>query len=102
MSSTASALILPSKLVLSVLLLSTPVWADKATELEYAVSQVLEQEGALFVSYDVDESGKLSVLFGANEPDWRIRKTVKALQSRPDIPPGFFWTRTDTEFCAIR
>jgi hypothetical protein len=91
-----------SKLIFSLLLLNAPVWADSIAELDYAVSQVLEQQGALFVSYDIDQSGRLSVLFGANEPDWRVNKTVKALQSRPDIPPGFFWARTDAEFCAIR
>lgn len=93
----------PDKLIFSLLLLaSVNVWAGNLAELEYAVSQVLEQEGALFVTYDIDESGKVSVLFGSNEPDWRIRNTVKALQSNPDIAPGLFWVKLDTEFCAIR
>lgn len=95
-------MIRPNKLALSILLLSAPVWAGSNAALEYAVSQVLEREGALFVSYDIGESGKVSVLFGANEPEWRVQSTIKALQSHPDIAPGLFWTRTDTEFCAIR
>lgn len=91
-----------NKLALSILLLSASVWAGNNAALEYAVSQVLEREGALFVSYDINASGKVSVLFGANEPEWRVKNTVKALQSHPDIGPGLFWARTDTEFCAIR
>lgn len=84
------------------MLLGAPAWAASPAELEYVVKQVLEQEGALFVTYSVSDNGKVSVLFGKNEPDWRVQTTVQALQSHPDIPPGFFWTKTDTEFCAIR
>ena len=53
------------------------------------------------MSYSVGDSGRLTLLFGANEPDWRIEKTVQALQSHPDIP-GLTWTRTETDFCPIR
>ncbi len=82
-------------------LLAQPVLAGQP-ELDYAVNRVLEAEGALFVSRHIDENGKISVLFGANEPEWRMRNTVKALQSHPDIAPRLFWARIDTEFCAIR
>lgn len=84
------------------MLLGASALAATPAELEYVVKQVLEQEGALFVSYSVSDSGKVSVLFGKNEPDWRVQTTVQALQSHPDIQPGFFWAKTDTEFCAIR
>ena len=90
------------KPALALLLLSAPAWAGKAAELEYAVNQILEREGALFVEYDIAENGKVTVLFGANEPEWRMRNTVKALQSHPDIATRLFWNRTDSEFCAIR
>lgn len=86
----------------SLLMLGAPTWAGNTAVTEYAVSQVLEQEGALFVSYNIDENGKISVLFGTNEPEWRMRNTVKALQSHPDIAARLFWSRIDTEFCAIR
>ena len=95
-------MILLVKLVLSILWLYTPAWASSTGELEYAVSQILAQEGALYVSYDIAENGKVSMLFGANEPEWRVRNTVQALQSHPDIAAVLFWTRTDSEFCAIR
>jgi hypothetical protein len=84
------------------LLLNASAWAATPAELDLLVKQVLEQEGALFVTYNVSESGKVSVLFGKNEPDWRVQSTVKALQSHPDIAPAFFWARIDSEFCAIR
>ena len=90
------------KLAYLLLLFGTPAWAGEIAALEYAVGQVLEQEGALFVEYDIGDSGKVSVLFGANEPEWRMRNTVKALQSHPDIAARLFWSRTDAEFCAIR
>lgn len=84
------------------LLLNVSAWAATPAELDLLVNKVLEQEGALFVTYSVSESGKVSVLFGKNEPDWRVQGTVKALQSHPDIAPGLFWARIDSEFCAIR
>lgn len=90
------------KLALALLLSSTPAWAGKAVEFEHAVNHILEREGALFVDYDIAKNGKVTVLFGANEPEWRMRNTVKALQSHPDIAADLFWSRTDSEFCAIR
>lgn len=91
-----------AKLAFALLLLSTSVWAGKTDELEYAVGQILAREGALFVEYDIAQNDKVTVLFGANEPEWRMRNTVKALQSHPDIAARLFWSRTDAEFCAIR
>lgn len=89
----------PALLIL--FLLAQPVLASQP-ELDYAVSRVLEAKGALFVSHHIDDNGKISVLFGANEPEWRVKNTVEALQSHPDIASRLFWARTDTEFCAIR
>jgi hypothetical protein len=96
------AMNLANRFALFLIFLGAPVWAAQPAEVEYMVRQVLEQQGALYVTYNIDGNGKVSVLFGANEPDWRIKKTVEALQSRPDIPPGLFWVKTDTELCAIR
>ncbi len=89
------------KLVMFLLALGPPIWAAQPAEVEYTVNQVLAQEGALFVNFSVGNSGNVIMLFGSNEPDWRIEKTVKALQSHPDIP-GLTWVKTDTEFCSIR
>lgn len=82
-------------------LLILPAWAATPAEIEYTVQQILAREGALFVIYDVYDSGRVSLMFGVNEPGWRIEKAVKALQSHPDIP-GLTWTKTDTDFCPIR
>jgi len=102
-------------------LLSLPAWAATPTEInlgaatpteinhsagslaetEYLVQQTLAREGALFVSYSITDSGKVMLLFGVNEPDWRIQKAVQALQSRPEIP-GVTWIKADTDFCPIR
>jgi hypothetical protein len=87
--------------ILSALLVSTPLWAATTAEIEYVVQKTLALEGALFVSYSIADSGRVTLLFGINEPDWRIEKTVQALQSRPDIP-GLTWVKTDTDFCPIR
>lgn len=86
----------------ALLMLGTPAWAGNTAETEYAVGQILAQQGALFVSYHIGENGKISVLFGANEPEWRVKNTVEALQSHPDLAGRLFWSRTDSEFCAIR
>ena len=83
------------------LLFSPSLWAATPAQIEYAVQQTLSQEGALFVNYTVYDSGRVGLLFGLNEPDWRIEKTVKALQSHPDIT-GLTWVKTDTDFCPIR
>jgi hypothetical protein len=91
-----------NKFVLLMLFLCTPVWAANPAEVEYTLGQVLEQEGALYLDYSIGENGKVIVVFGANEPDWRIKNTVKALQSHPYIPPGLMWTKTNIEFCTIR
>jgi hypothetical protein len=95
----------------SALLVSLPAWAvtpaeikhgaAPLAEIEYLVQQTLAREGALFVSYSIGDSGKVILVFGANEPDWRIQKAVQALQSRPEIP-GVTWIKTDTDFCPIR
>jgi len=92
-------------------LLSLPAWAATPTEInhsagslaetEYLVQQTLAREGSLFVSYSITDSGKVMLLFGVNEPDWRIQKAVQALQSRPEIP-GVTWIKADTDFCPIR
>ena len=87
--------------LLPALLFSLPVWAASPAQIEYAVQHVLAREGALFVSYTVYDSGRVGLMFGVNEPDWRIEKTVKALQSHPDIP-SVTWIKTDTDFCPIR
>jgi hypothetical protein len=76
-------------------------WAATPVEVEYTVQQILAHEGVLFVDYSIGESGKIIVLFGINEPDWRIEKAVKALQSHPDIK-DLTWVKTDTDFCPIR
>jgi hypothetical protein len=78
-----------------------PAWAATPAEIEYAVQQIMAREGALFVDYSIGGSGKVILLFGINEPDWRIEKTVKALQSHPDIK-DLTWVKTDTEFCPVR
>ncbi len=75
--------------------------AATPAEIEYAVQGVLAREGALFVDYEVDDDGRAHVLFGSNEPAWRVEKAVQALQSHPDIP-GLVWTRLDTELCPVR
>jgi hypothetical protein len=93
---------LSASFILFALLQNMPVWAASPAELEYAVIQVLAQEGALYLTYSISDGGKVIVLFGANEPDWRIKNTVKALQSHPDIAPGLIWSKTDVEFCVIR
>lgn len=94
-------MILSGKYALSILLISLPVWAAKPAEVEYSLLEVFAKEGALYVEYSIGDDGKVIVLFGKNEPDWRIAKTVQALQSRPDIP-GISWVKTDAEYCAIR
>ena len=78
-----------------------PLWAATPAQVEYAVQQVLASEGALFVDYHIGDKGKVIVLFGANEPDWRIEKAIKALQSHPAIQ-DLTWVKTDTDFCPIR
>lgn len=88
--------------LLMTLLAAPPALADETSELEYAVGRILEREGALFVDYEIAGNGKVTVLFGANEPEWRMRNTLKALQSHPNIAPALFWSRIDSEFCAIR
>jgi hypothetical protein len=96
-------MMLPGKLARSLLLLfAMPAWAATPAELEYALIQILAQEGALYLTYNINDRGKVVVLFGANEPDWRVKNTVKALQSHPDIGPGLVWSKTDIEFCVIR
>lgn len=82
-------------------LLGLRVWAGSPAETEYLVQQTLAREGALFVSYSIGDNGNVILVFGGNEPDWRIQKAVQALQSRPDIP-GVTWIKTDTDFCPIR
>ena len=78
-----------------------PAFATTPAEVEYAVQSVLAREGALFVDYDVGEDGRAHVLFGSNEPAWRVEKSVKALQSHPGIP-GLVWTQLDSELCPVR
>ena len=78
-----------------------PAFAATPAEVEYAVQGVLTREGALFVDYDVGEDGRAHVLFGSNEPAWRVEKSVKALQSHPGIP-GLVWTQLDSELCPVR
>ncbi len=78
-----------------------PAFAATPAEVEYAVQGVLAREGALFVDYDVGEDGRAHVLFGSNEPAWRVEKSVKALQSHPGIP-GLVWTQLDSELCPVR
>lgn len=78
-----------------------PAFATTPAEVEYAVQGVLAREGALFVDYDVGEDGRAHVLFGSNEPAWRVEKSVKALQSHPGIP-GLVWTQLDSELCPVR
>lgn len=89
------------RLFLTALLFSLPVWAATPAQIEYTVQQILAREGALFVDYSIGDSGKVILLFGINEPDWRIEKAVKALQSHPDIK-DLTWVKTDTDFCPIR
>ncbi len=78
-----------------------PAFAATPAEIEYAVQGVLAREGALFVDFEVGDDGRAMLLFGSNEPAWRVEKAVQALQSHPDIP-GLVWTRLDTELCPVR
>jgi hypothetical protein len=82
-------------------LLALPAAAATTAEIEYRVQQTLTLTGALFVDYDVGEDGQAHVLFGSNEPAWRVEKSVKALQSHPGIP-GLVWTQLDSELCPVR
>jgi hypothetical protein len=82
-------------------LLALPAVAATPAEIEYRVQQTLTLTGTLFVDFDVDEDGRAHVLFGSNEPAWRVEKAVKALQSLPGIP-GLVWTQLDTELCPVR
>ncbi|HQT00800.1 MAG: hypothetical protein B7Y26_07935 [Hydrogenophilales bacterium 16-64-46] len=81
--------------------LALPASASSPAEIEYRVQQTLTSSGTLFVDFDVDEDGRAHVLFGSNEPAWRVEKAVKALQSQPGIP-GLVWTQLDTELCPVR
>ena len=83
------------------LTLALPAAAATTAEVEYRVQQTLTLTGALFVAYDVGEDGRAHVLFGSNEPAWRVEKSVKALQSHPGIP-GLVWTQLDSELCPVR
>lgn len=83
------------------LTLALPAAAATTAEVEYRVQQTLTLTGALFVDYDVGEDGRAHVLFGSNEPAWRVEKSVKALQSHPGIP-GLVWTQLDSELCPVR
>lgn len=87
--------------VISMLLAGGQALAANPAEVEYILLQVLAREGALYVQYSIGDDGKVVMLFGKNEPDWRVDQTVKALKSHPDIP-GLIWTKTDSEYCAIR
>jgi hypothetical protein len=86
---------------LCLILLAAPAQAATPAEIEYVVQGILAREGALFVDFDVGDDGRAHVLFGSNEPDWRVEKAVQALQSHPDIP-GLVWTQLDTELCPVR
>ncbi len=78
-----------------------PACAATPSEIEYAVQGVLQREGALFVDYDIGSDGRAILLFGSNEPAWRVERTIKALQSHPDIP-GLVWTQLDSDLCPVR
>lgn len=78
-----------------------PALAATPAQIEYAVQSVLAREGALFLDFDVGDDGRVILLFGSNEPAWRVEKTLKALQSHPDIP-GLTWTQLETELCPVR
>lgn len=91
---------IPAKL-LPALIFSMPLLAATSAEIEHVVQQVLANEGALFVSYTVYDNGRVNLMFGVNEPGWRIENAVKALQSHPHIP-SVTWFKTDTDFCPIR
>ncbi len=88
-------------LPLLLLVLSASGQAATPAEIEYRVQQILTLSGALFVDFDVDNDGRAHVLFGSNEPAWRVEKAVKALQSHPGIP-GLVWTQLDSELCPVR
>lgn len=75
--------------------------AATPTQVEYAVGQVLAREGAVFVDVRLAEDNRAIVLFGSNEPAWRVKKAVEALQSHPDIP-GLIWSQLDAELCPVR
>lgn len=81
--------------------LTAPAFAATPAEIEYAVQGVLQREGALFVDYDIGSDGRAILLFGSNEPAWRVERTIKALQSHPDIP-GLVWTQLDSDLCPVR
>lgn len=91
------------KLLVSILavFLFQPAVAASQAEIGYSVQQTLLLAGSLFVDYDVGEDGRAHVLFGSNEPAWRVEKAVKALQSHPGIP-GLVWTQLDSELCPAR
>lgn len=80
---------------------AAPLCAATPAEVEYAVQGVLAREGARFVAYHVLDDGRVVILFGANEPAWRVAATRDALQSHPDIA-GVVWTELDGELCPVR
>lgn len=82
-------------------LLSMPAQAATPAEIEYAVQGILAREGARFVDYEVDGQGRVHLLFGSNEPAWRVETTVEALQSLPGAA-GLVWTQLDAELCPVR
>lgn len=93
--------ILFSRAGFALLVLSPLTQAVNPAEVDYLVQRALAAQSAMFVSYSVDDDGRAHVLFGSNEPAWRVEKTVKALQSHPGIP-GLVWTQLDSELCPVR
>jgi hypothetical protein len=75
--------------------------AATPAQIEYAVNQVLAREDVLFVDVRLADDGSAIVLFGSNEPAWRVKKAVEALQSHPDIP-GLIWSQIDATLCPVR
>jgi hypothetical protein len=65
------------------LLLALSVHAAHAgplEEAEYALTKILYEENVVNVYYSVTDSGRVSLLLGAQVPDWKIKPLLLRLQ----------------------
>ena len=75
--------------------------AGPLEEAEYTLTKILYEEDVVNVYYSVTDSGRVTILFGAQVPDWKIKPLLKKLEQEPAIK-GVTSTKTDKEFCSIR
>lgn len=75
--------------------------AATPSEIEYQLVRLLAEQEATFLNYSIGDDGRVYLMFGRSEPDWRIEKTLKALQSHPDFR-NLVWSKSDSEYCSIR